>query len=157
MSSQQQLVDAYLAGVQTLRHAVNGLSREQFLKRPVPGKWSTQEVVCHLSDSEQAWVHRMKRVIAEKRPLFIGYDETHFAAALAYQEQDVEEELELFAQMRRQMARILRGLPAEAWSRDGVHSEMGLLTLEQMLRIETDHVPHHVQFILEKKQAMGLA
>jgi len=156
MSATAQMVDAYLAGIQTLRQAVAGMSREQLLKRPVPGKWSTQEVVCHLVDSEQAWVHRTKRVIAENRPLYLGYDKARFAAALPYHESNVEEELNLFEQTRRQMARILRSLPPEAWRRDGVHSERGLLTLEHMLQVETEHVPHHVKFILEKRRALGL-
>ncbi len=156
MSSTSQLVDAYLAGVQTLRQAIAGMSREQLLKRPIPGKWSTQDVVCHLCDSEQAWVHRMKRVIAENRPLYLGYDETRFTATLPYHEYDVEEELKLFEQLRRHMANVLRRLPAEAWQRDGVHSERGLLTLEQMVQVETEHVPHHVKFVLEKRRALGL-
>jgi|SRR5581483_2158481 len=156
MSSTVQMIDAYLAGVQTLRQAIAGMSREQLLKKPVPGKWSTQEVVCHLGDSEQAWVHRMKRVIAEDRPLYLGYNETRFTATLPYHEMDVEEEVNLFEQLRRQMAGILRRLPPEAWRRDGVHNERGLLTLEQMVQVETDHVTHHVKFILEKRRALGL-
>src|SRR5262249_54280434 len=105
---------------------------------------------------EQAWVHRMKRVIAENRPLYLGYDETRFTATLPYHEYDVEEELKLFGQLRRQMANVLRKLPPEAWQRDGVHSERGLLTLEQMVHVETEHVPHHVKFIVEKRRALGL-
>jgi uncharacterized damage-inducible protein DinB len=152
-----QLIDAYLAGPQTLRQAVAGMSREQLVSRPVAGKWSTLEVVCHLVDSDQAWIHRMKRVIAEDRPLHIGYDERRFAAALAYQERNLEEELAIFELMRRQMGHILRTLPAEGWARDGVHNESGLLTLQQHLQVEVDHVPHHVKFITEKRRALGLA
>jgi len=152
-----KLIDAYLVGPQTLRQAVAAMSREQLVSRPVAGKWSTLEVVCHLVDSDQAWIHRMKRIIAEDRPLFIGYDETRFARGLAYQERDLEEELAIFESMRRQMARILRTLPAEAWARDGVHNERGLLTLEQHLQVEVDHVSHHVKFIAEKRRALGLA
>jgi uncharacterized damage-inducible protein DinB len=152
-----KLIDAYLDGPQTLRRAVAGMSREQLLARPVAGKWSTLEVVCHLVDSDQAWIHRMKRVIAEDLPLLIGYDESRFAAALAYQERSLEEELAIFEQSRRQMARILRTLPDEAWARKGVHSERGLITLEEHLQLEVDHVPHHVKFIAEKRRALGLA
>ena len=47
MARLSDLTDTYLAGVQTLRDAVAGLTREQLLARPVPGKWSTLEVVCH--------------------------------------------------------------------------------------------------------------
>ena len=87
----------------------------------------------------------------------IGYDETRFAAALGYQERSLEEELTIFEQSRRQMARILHTLPDEAWSRKGVHNERGLITLEEHLQLEVDHVPHHVKFIAEKRRALGLA
>src|SRR5437773_8763324 len=117
MPSTSELIDAYLDGSKILRQAVAGMSREQLVSRPVPGKWSTLEVVCHLVDSDQAWIHRMKRIIAEDRPLLIGYDERRFAAALGYQERNVEEELAIFEQSRRQMARILRALAADAWAR----------------------------------------
>src|SRR6516225_1954884 len=89
------LIAGYLAGPSQLRRAVTDLSRQQLQARPVPGKWSTLEVVCHLVDSEQAWCHRMKRVIAEEKPLLIGYDESRFTAALLYHEQTLEDELPL--------------------------------------------------------------
>jgi hypothetical protein len=113
-------------------------------------------VVAHLADSDQAWCHRLKRVIAEDRPLLIGYSETRFTAALFYHQADLEHELSLIEGMRHQMARILSHLPEEAWSRTGVHTEHGLLTLSRMLEYETDHVPHHIQTILEKRRALGL-
>jgi uncharacterized damage-inducible protein DinB len=155
-SSHTDLIDAYLASLPRLRGAVAGLSPEQLRSRPVPGKWSTLEVVCHLVDSEQAWCHRMKRVIAEERPLLIGYDETRFTRSLPYHDANLEDELALLEAMRRQMAGILRTLPEAAWSRTGVHNERGLMTLEEMLQAETDHVPHHLAQILEKRGAMGL-
>jgi DinB superfamily len=67
-----KLIDAYLDGPVQVRRMVSDLSVEQLKARPLPGRWSTLEVVCHLVDSEQAWCHRMKRVIAEDRPLIIG-------------------------------------------------------------------------------------
>ena len=155
-SSRAELIDAYLAGLPRLRRAVSDLSPDQLRARPVPGKWSTLEVVCHLVDSEQAWCHRMKRVIAEEMPLLIGYDESRFTAALAYHQGDLEEELTLLEGMRRQMARRLAAVPETTWSRTGVHSERGLVTLEEMLRAEVEHVPHHIRHILEKRRALGL-
>jgi hypothetical protein len=156
MSAPSGLIEAYLEGPVTLRRAVANLTREQLIALPVPGKWSTLEVVCHLADSEQAWSHRMKRVIAEPKPLLIGYDENRFAEALAYHERDLEEELTLLEGMRQQMARILRTLPDMAWSSTGVHSERGLMTLLDLLRAEVEHIPHHLEFIAEKRTALGL-
>jgi uncharacterized damage-inducible protein DinB len=151
-----QQIDAYLDGPVRLRHVVSDLSREQLEARPVPGKWSTLEVVCHLVDSEQAWCHRMKRAIAEEKPLLIGYDESRFTASLHYHQHDLESELGLLERMRSQMARVLRGLPEASWTREAVHNERGLMTLEEMLRTEVEHVLHHVASIIEKRRAMGL-
>lgn len=151
-----ELIPAYLVSLTWLRQSVADLTPEQLRMRPVPGKWSTLEVVGHLVDSEQAWCHRMKRVIAEEMPLLIGYDQSRFTAALNYHQHDLEQELTLLEGMRRQMAHILQGLPATTWSRTGVHSERGLVTLEEMLQAEADHVPHHIRHILEKRKALGL-
>src|SRR5919204_5670752 len=95
MPTLAELTDGYLAGAAKLRTAVGGMTREQLLARPVPGKWSTLEVVCHLADFEPVLADRVKRVIAEDRPALLGADERRFAAALAYHERDLEEELVL--------------------------------------------------------------
>jgi len=150
------LITAYLNGPVQLRRVVMDLSQQQLQARPVPGKWSTLEVVCHLVDSEQAWCHRMKRVIAEEKPLLIGYDESRFTAALLYHEQKLEEELALLEGTRRQMARILKCLPESAWARTCIHSERGLMTLEEMVQAEVEHIPHHIRHINEKRKTLGL-
>jgi hypothetical protein len=156
MSALPLLIDNYLAGIQTVRRAVAGMTREQLLARPIPGKWSTQEVVCHLTDFEPIMADRMKRVIAEDRPTLLDADENCFAAALAYHDRDVAEELEIIEHTRRQLARILHTLRSEALQRVGIHNELGPRTLEQLLTRATNHIPHHVQFIEEKRVALGL-
>ncbi len=156
MSSLAALTDNYLAGPRALRQAVAGLSREQLTARPVPGKWSTLEVVCHIADFDPIIADRMKRVIAEDRPQLLGADETRFAAALAYHQRDLEEELVLIERTRSQMGRILRTLPDEALRRVGVHNERGPRTLEDLLSGATNHLTHHMKFIVDKRRALGL-
>jgi uncharacterized damage-inducible protein DinB len=156
MPSLSELIATYLGGPRILRQAVAGLNREQLIARPVPGKWSTLEVVCHLADFDPIYADRMKRVIAEERPQLIGADETRFAAALAYHQRDLEEELAVMECTHSQMARILRTLPAEALGRVGLHNERGPLTLEALLTGVINHVTHHVKFIPDKRRALGL-
>jgi hypothetical protein len=156
MSEHADQIEAFLSGPVQVRRLVADMSREQLEARPVEGRWSTLEVVCHLTDSDQVWCHRMKRVIAEHLPLLIGYDETRFTATMRYHDRELEPELSLMEAMRRQMGELLRALPAEAWSRTGVHNERGLVTLEEMVGLETEHVAHHVRFIIEKRKALGL-
>jgi uncharacterized damage-inducible protein DinB len=156
MSALTPLIDNYLAGAKTLRDAVRGMTREQVTARPVAGKWSTLEVVAHLSDFDPILADRIKRIIALDNPPLIGADENKFAAALAYQDRDLEEELTIIDTTRRQLARILRKQPDSVLQRFGTHSERGQLTLEKLLTMATNHIPHHVKFIAEKRQALGI-
>jgi uncharacterized damage-inducible protein DinB len=156
MASLAEMVESYLLGTKELRQAVAGMSREQLTARPVPGKWSTLEVVCHIADFEPIMADRMKRVIALDNPPLVGADENRLAAALAYHDRDLEEELAIIENTRRQMARILRKVPAQALQRVGTHNERGPRTLEQLLTGATNHIPHHIKFIHEKRKALGV-
>lgn len=148
------LIDDYLAGPQKLREAIAGMTDDQLDAKPVPGKWSTREVVCHIGDYEPIYADRMKRVIAEDEPTILAGDQAAFAARLAYGERDLEEELALIELVRKQMARILRSLTPEDFQRTGTHSVRGPVTLEKLLQQITDHIPHHIRFIEEKRAAM---
>src|SRR3954469_17060453 len=79
-----QLVADYAAGPELLRASVAGMTAEGLLARPVPGKWSTLEVVCHVGDSEQFFADRMKRPLALDRPLLVPADPQPYPAAVRY-------------------------------------------------------------------------
>jgi len=151
------LIEQYLAGPSLLRRVLDGMTREQLLARPIPGKWSTLEVVCHLADYEPIYADRMKRVIALNEPELLKDDPGLFAKRFAYDQRDAEEELVLIDSTRKQMARILGALKPEDFHRKGGHSRDGALTLEILLQRITAHIPHHVRFIEEKKRAMDKA
>ena len=147
-------IDEYLAGPQLLRKAVEGMTKDKLLARPVPDKWSTLEVICHLADFEIVFADRIKRVIAEDEPTMFGGNPDEFAARLAYHERDADEELLLIEQVRKQVARILRTLKPEDFQRRGIHSEAGPITLEVLVERITGHIPHHVRFIEEKRKVL---
>jgi len=149
------LIDNYLDGPQLLRKAVAGMSQEQLVARPIPRKWSTLEVICHLADFEIVYADRIKRVIAENDPTLFGGDPDGFAARLAYHQRNAEEELLLIEAIRKQVARILRTVKLDDFQRRGIHSESGPLTLETLVQRITGHIPHHVRFIEEKRKAMA--
>jgi DinB superfamily len=157
MPTPAELADAYLKGAADLRSAVEGMTREQLVARPVPGRWSTLEVVCHLADFEAVFAERMKRIIAfAETPLLVAADEQPFSKALMYHERDADEELALVEATRGQMARIIRRLSAEQLQRQGVHTVAGLVTLERVIQTAIDHVAHHLPFVIEKRKALGI-
>lgn len=158
MSAATNLIEAYLQGPADLRAAVKGMSREQFTARPVAGRMSTLEVICHIADFEAIMADRMKRIIAlGDSPLFLAADENLFLQELRYHDRDAEEELALIDLTRKQMAHILRTLKPEQFQKAGVHSMKGLLTLEKVVQGAINHIQHHLPFIHEKRKALGLA
>ena len=136
------LLDAYLSGPGILRAAVTGISREQMVSRPVAGRWSVLEVVCHLADTDANIVHRLKRVLSEERPVF----------------DRVQPELMLgvFDLTRRQIGRILRASPPEAWERTGIVGDRGDRTVNQMINGAVEHLAHHLRFVIEKRRALSI-
>lgn len=148
------LIDEYAAGPAELRKLVAGLTAEQVRARPVPGKWSTLEVICHLADFEPVYLDRLKVILVQDKPTFFGRDENSFAAKFAYHERDLAEELNVIESCRQSMTRILRTLPASDFQRMGVHSEAGEMSFETLLRRVTNHVTHHAKFIAEKRAAL---
>ena len=149
-----ELIDEYALGPKELRDAIAGMTPEQIDATPVPNKWSTRQVICHLADFKPVYADRMKHVIAEDQPTFPGGFDRQFAEHLAYDQRDIEEELTMIEVTRGQMVRILRSLPSEAFERTGIHAVRGPMTLRTLLEAITNHIPHHVRFIEEKKRAM---
>ena len=154
---QNHLLSFYLVGAEHLRQATAGMTREQLTARPIEGKWSVLEVVSHLADSETLFAERMKRILAEDRPTLLVADPDLFAPALAYNERDLETEIGLIELTRKQMASILRTVPDEAMTRVGIHSVSGPVTLEDVFMKCMTHMDHHLEFIHEKRAALGLA
>ena len=148
------LIDQYAAGPGALRNAVQGLSRDQLVARPISGKWSTLEVVAHIADFEPILADRMIRVISHERPLLLVADENLFVQTLNYNGRELDEELHVIEATRKRMARILHGLKGDAANRVGVHSFRGLVSLEAILTSAVNHIPHHVTFIEEKRKAL---
>jgi hypothetical protein len=151
-----ELIEKFEQGPRLLQEAVAGLEEEQLLVRPVSGKWSTLEVVCHLTDFEIVGADRIKRVIAEHEPFLPSGDENAFAARLAYHHRKVEEELLLIRTLRSGVARILRVLKPEDLERRGIHSTEGPLTLRTLVERRVAHIPHHIKFIEEKRRLLEL-
>jgi hypothetical protein len=151
-----ELTSRYLSGVALLRDSVAGMATDQLLARPIAGKLSSQEVACHVTDSDQFMCDRMKRTIATDRPLVMGVESIDYPGPLHYADRDLELDLRLLEVQREQMAADLSRLAPEAWSRAAVHSENGLVTLRQQMLHAIRHLESHVRTIDEKRAALGL-
>ena len=151
-----QLIEAYRLGVRLLEEAVRHMDAEQIRARPVSGKMSSLEVLCHVADCDQFLADRLKRTIATERPLLLGVDATTYLTRLRYHDRDPQLQLRLLAVTREQMAADLDRRGPEDWLREAVHSESGVVTVRQELLHAIRHLERHVAAIVEKRDALGL-
>jgi len=149
------LIDRFEQGGTKLRESLAGLSESDLKSFPVPGTWSIQQLVIHLQDAELVAVDRMKRIIAEERPLLVGFDENKFTEKLEYNRQNVMDAATVVELARKNLAIVLRTLAEPAWSRFGIHTERGKITLAEILEMYTNHLERHLKFLYEKRAALG--
>lgn len=151
------LLDLYLAQAPRLHAWIRGLTPAQMDAHPISGTWSIRQCVIHTLDSDLIASHRMKRVIAEEKPLLIPYDETLFANVLYGPHVDVVTACNLFQLSREHTAQVLRDIAVDRFERAGVHAHRGILTVSDMLRDYVAHVSHHEKFVAEKRAKLGAA
>jgi hypothetical protein len=159
--SHEELIEEFARGGEKLASAIRGVRRQDLFWKPPEdappelGKWSIQQILIHLADSETAFADRIRRVIAEDNPTLMAWDEKRFAANLFYEEQSVDDALTWVAVARRQLARVLRKLPESGFARTGRHTERGVQSVTDVMKYATQHLDHHVKFINAKRAKLA--
>jgi len=118
---------------------IRGLDATELATPEAEGKWSMAEVLQHLADSELVWGYRMRRVLAEERPVLTGYDQDLWASRLRYANADVELALGAFEALRAVHLRMLGTAREAELARCGVHAERGEESLAHMVRLYAGH------------------
>jgi len=150
-----ELIDRFVADATIYTRDLVGLTDADFNARPVEGKWTIRELVWHVVDSDIILADRMRRIIAEENPPLTAFDETAFVQRLFYDQRPLEPSAKLFEVNRLVMADILRRLQPKDFERRGIHSEVGPLTLLELLQKTVAHPLHHRKFLVEKRRLLG--
>jgi len=157
MALNRKFIEQFAAGSDVPKRAIQGLTRKELNTLAVggPGLWTIQQIVVHLMDSHLMMGMRVKRIVAEDRPLITAYDETKWSANLHYEATDAGRACELFRLNQLMIADLLRALPDKAFSRVGVHTERGLVKLGPMVTGYIEHLDHHMKFVRAKRKLLG--
>jgi hypothetical protein len=136
-----------------LETLLRDLPAELLQWKPGPDRWSVSEVLAHLADLEQVYSERVRRMIAENSPALERYDQVGASAAGEYSRGSALEHLARFAPPRRAIVAFLKSVPASAGARTAKHSELGVITLSQMLNEWASHDLGHLRQIAELYRA----
>jgi len=143
---------AYATIHEQITAAIAGLTPAQMQMIPASGEWSIHQILIHLPDSEAVGYERIRRVIAEERPILQDYDEDAWTRNLHYHQQDPQMALALFKLLRQTSADLLRQLSAETWERTGRHTTNGEMSLYNIFQTYLQHGEAHLHQIEEAKR-----
>jgi hypothetical protein len=151
--SHRESIDLFRRGPEILEAAIAGVSKEESIFAPFPGKWTIREIVRHLTDTELVVGMRLRQMIAEERPLMALFDQDLWAHRLHYNQCDPFDSATKFRVMRDDISSILEHLPPEMFDRVGLHPERGAGTLGEWVTRFGAHVEKHAGQIRQIREA----
>jgi len=138
-----------------LQASVDGLSAEQLDTPYRPEGWTVRQVVHHLADAHLNWYVRTKLALTEDNPTIKPYNEARWAELPDARHSSVEPSLLLLDGLHERWVLLFESLSPADWSREFIHPERGVLTLDDTLPMHAWHGRHHTAQITELRKRMG--
>jgi hypothetical protein len=140
----------------TLTEIVEEHSAAALRTRPFEGKWTPNEIIGHLTDSEWVYGYRLRLVLSEDNPTILGTQQDSWVPSLRHNEREPSELVAIFRTLRQlNLAAWRQASPADL-ERCGQHNERGLESLAEMLRLVAGHDLSHLHQIARYIQAAQL-
>lgn len=132
-----------------LARTLQGVPRRLWTRRPKRGEWSMVEVLAHLADAEVAFAFRLRKMVSERKPALVAWDQEAWATGLRYNRRDPRGLLTAFRALRDSNLAILRALPRARWRLAGRHPEYGAIRVDQLVAHYAEHDLNHLRQLEE--------
>jgi hypothetical protein len=147
------LIERFKGAPRAVTEALNEITEAELDTRPGPDEWSPRQVVHHLADSEMIAAIRLRRLLAEDRPVIPAYDEAALARRLHYANRPIGPAVDAFRAACLTSAELLERLSEAEWAREGTHTERGRYTVEDWLVLHAGHAHEHADQIRRARVA----
>ena len=144
-----ETMPAFLDGV------LNAADSDALVFSPRAGWFCLVEHACHLRDVErEGYLVRVRRMLAEERPVLAGFEGDVVAQARDYRAQDARAAARDFASARRELIASLREVTLADLRRDAVFAGK-TITLTDLVDMIVEHDAEHRRQIGELEAAPG--
>lgn len=137
--------------------AVSGLSDQTLRYKPAADKWCILEILAHLAEMEIVFAHRLRQMLADKKPVIAPVDQNDWANNLAYMSNLAPEMIALYGVNRHANSRLLRRLKAGDLEKSAYHPELqkDVTVADIVEKIDAHGVAHLAQIERLKRQAVA--
>ncbi|RED27101.1 DinB family protein [Flavobacterium cutihirudinis] len=120
----------------------------EILEAKVPGKWSKKEILGHLVDSALHNLVRFTEInYAEKPYQHRPYNQIDLVNLNDYQSMDINELIQLWFVLNKQIVRIMKSVDDEVLDYKIVLSDKTVIDLKFLMTDYVEHLEHHVNQI----------
>ena len=136
-----------------LERLIKGVSTAKLRKRPAPDKWSVNEILAHLAETEIVGGFRMRLILGAPGTPIPAFDQDAWVISGHYEKRDPRKSLEQFRVVREANLALLKSLTPEQWKHYGMHAERGQESVEHIVRLYAGHDINHlkqIEAILDK-------
>ncbi len=128
-----------------LAAAIAGADAERLARRPDAKSWAAVEVLCHLRDTEESFLDRMRLIVATDEPRFATTNPDRWAEERQYLRNEATAALAAFHGRRGETLAFLDGLGEADWQRAGHQMDSrGRRTVDDFLTVMAWHDVNHV-------------
>ena len=128
----------------------SAINDSDFSKKPLPTKWSKQELVGHLIDSAQNNLRRFIVTQYESQPPKIVYNQDFWVNANNYQQMRKEEVITLWKLINDRICAVLKSMPESNYIKQSNtgNTEVQLHSLQWLAEDYIRHMKHHLNQII---------
>ncbi|GIK17014.1 MAG: hypothetical protein BroJett003_19780 [Planctomycetota bacterium] len=137
-------LEVLAATADALEGILRGKPARLLQSRPFEGKWTPNEVLGHLADTEWVYGFRIRLILCEDRPTILGMDQEKWVIGQRRNERDPADQLEEFRALRGRNLELWRGMRPADLERVGLHNERGEESLGLMRRVIAGHDLSHI-------------
>ncbi|WHY13023.1 DinB family protein [Peribacillus frigoritolerans] len=133
---------------------LNRMTEKEINHRPMPHKWSKKEILGHLCDSALNNMNRFIKIQYEEHPYVIqSYNQDQWVLAQNYQERPLDEIVNLFCTLNKQIIHIITNTPNERLSNLCDIGNNQLKSMEWLIKDYLEHMEHHLnnQILIKKE------
>jgi len=112
------------------------------LYRYEPGKWSIQQMLGHIIDTERVFAYRALRIARGDQTLNPPFEQDDWVGAAAHEDVPWAELADEFRQVRASTALLFRHAPSDVWRNSGAISGGGI-TVRALAHAILGHLEHH--------------
>jgi hypothetical protein len=138
----------------TLADIVTNHPAEILRARAIQGKWTPNEIIGHLTDSEWVYGYRLRLILCEDEPSILGIKQDDWVASQRHNESEPSELVEIFRTLRLLNLSVWKRMSPADLQRTGQHNERGAESLGMMLGLLAGHDLSHLDQINRQIQAL---